>query len=157
MLMVAINHSPEIDASPEPSARAVEHNKICKQFERLAAGGLDRLHADLGHAATLANTLKEDFRDSIKRMNEHGLLPLDRRAVVRCFGSLIEGYAHVMRLAAIGVCELFDQELNPFLQDKSYERNLSTHTRIYTIYRLLANFLPRSPFARVADRRWSDL
>ncbi|HMJ06998.1 MAG TPA: hypothetical protein VK474_12130, partial [Chthoniobacterales bacterium] len=69
--MVAINEDADGEASPEPSARDLEHAKICARFERLAAGGLDRLHADLDLACTLANTLKEDFRDSIQRMNEH--------------------------------------------------------------------------------------
>lgn len=155
--MVAIKHDGNPEATPEPSARDLEHAKIVGRFQRLAAGDLHRLHADLDHACTLANALKEDFRESLVRMNERGCLPVDRRAVVRCFGSLIDGYAHVMRLAAIGVCELFDEPLNPFLQEKSHDRTLSTHHRIYTIYRLLADFLPRSPFAHCPDRRWNDL
>jgi hypothetical protein len=155
--MVTLNHNVETEASAEPSARQIEHQRIISQFDRLIAGGLDRLNAEVELSVKLADALKEDFRESINRLVEGGLLPLDRRAVVRSFGSLIDGYATVMRLAATGVCALFDKPLNPFLTEKSHDRNLSTHTRIFTIYRLLADFLPRSPFARVSDQRWNDL
>src|SRR5947209_7014251 len=62
-----------------------------------------------------------------------------------------------MRSAAIGICKMFNEPLNPFLEEKSGERGLSTHQRIYSIYRLLATFLPKSPLARVSDDRWDKL
>ena len=45
----------------------------------------------------------------------------------------------------------------PYLQEKSRERGLSAYQRIYTIYRLIANFLPKSPVAAISEERWADL
>jgi hypothetical protein len=66
-------------------------------------------------------------------MTEHGLKPSDRRDVIRCFGSLLDGLTACMRFAAVKLCQVFDEPLNPFLRDKTAERDLNTHNRIYSI------------------------
>lgn len=117
----------------------------------------EKYHSDLNASAQLCNTLRDDFVDALNRGNERGHLPVDRRAAVRCFGSLLDGVTASMRSAAVMMCHIYDEPLNPFLEEKSAERDLSSHQRIYSIYRLLAGFLPKSPLAHVPDSRWEEL
>lgn len=80
-----------------------------------------------------------------------------RRAFIRCVGSVIDGYASVMRETAVGVCELYGRELNPFLLEKAHSRGLTSYHRIYNTYRILTDFMPDAPLARIEDSRWSML
>ncbi len=76
-----------------------------------------------------------------------------RRAIVRCFGSLVDGYAAVMKNTALSICELWGRHLNPFLKDKSQERGISSIYRIVTSYKLISEFLPTSPLTRLDNER----
>jgi hypothetical protein len=69
------------------------------------------------------------------------------RALIRCFGSLLEGLTASMRNIAVAAGNLFRRPLNPFLQEKVEERGINAYQRIYTSYRLIGEFLPRSPLA----------
>lgn len=107
-------------------------------------------------AVALQKILREDFwRAWNEAENESD--PYQRRAVVRCFGSMADGTASSMREIACNVCEMFGAKLNPFLQEKVHERSISTYQRMVTSYRLVEEFLPGSPLAKVTDERWHDL
>ncbi len=134
-----------------------ERARIKQRLDALTAADLENIHRDLNASMDLCDVLKEDFRDALTRVADRGVQPGDCRAVVRCFGSLIDALSANMRKAAIEVCTAFGEPLNPFLQDKTAERHLSTHQRIYSIYRLIADFLPQSPLAHLPDSRWDEL
>jgi hypothetical protein len=134
-----------------------EKAKLQRRFDALMASDLDAIHRELNASANLCNTLKEDFRIALKRMVDNGTQAPDRRDVVRCFGSLLDALTATMRSAAIEICKAFGEPLNPFLQEKTGDRNLTTHQRIYNVYRLMADFLPKSPLARIPDERWNEL
>lgn len=53
--------------------------------------------------------------------------------------------------------QTFRPAAQPFLQGKVEERGITTHYRISTTYRLLGEFLPRSPLAATPDALWDDL
>lgn len=125
--------------------------------ERLIAGGLDELHAKLNASIELSNAITNDFHAALSDADQSGMVPHHRRNIVRCFGALIDGYAASMRSAAVELCRLFDRPLNVFLQQKAADRSLSTQYRLESLYRLIAGFLPQSPFAHVPDKRWRDL
>jgi SEC-C motif len=137
----------------DPAAR----EKIERRLNALIAADFAKLHADLTASSELCNALKTDFLDALDRVIADQNSGVARRGVVRCFGSLIDGVTASMRFAAIGLCESFGEPLNPFLQEKTGERHISTHQRIYSIYRLLADFLPGSPLSHVPDARWDEL
>ena len=137
----------------DPAAR----EKIERRLNALIAADFQQLHADLAASSELCNALKADFLDALDRVIADPNSGFARRAVVRCFGSLIDGVTASMRFAAIGLCEAMGEPLNPFLQEKTAERHISTHQRIYSIYRLLADFLPKSPLTYLADSRWDEL
>jgi hypothetical protein len=134
-----------------------QHSKLERRWRALMDADLEKFSAGLVASGTLCETLNEDFCETMNRMVEHGSKPSDRRDVVRCFGSLLDGLTASMRFAAVALCKVFDEPLNPFLTDKTAERGLSTHQRIRSIYRLLAGFLPKSPLARLSDARWDQL
>jgi hypothetical protein len=131
--------------------------KIERRLKALIAADFEKFNAGLNASTELCNALKEDFRDALERFVADQPSGFARRAVVRCFGSLIDGLTASMRFAAIALCEVFDEPLNPFLQEKTAERHISTHQRIYSIYRLIAEFAPRSPLSHLPDSRWDDL
>ena len=79
------------------------------------------------------------------------------RALIRCFGSLLEGLTTSMRKIAVATGKLFRQPLNPFLQEKVEERAITAYQRIYTSYRFIGEFLPRSPLAATTDDFWDEL
>ncbi len=80
-----------------------------------------------------------------------------RRAFIRCVGSVIDGYAAVMRETAVGLCELYGRELNPYLLEKTHSRGVTSYHRIYNTYRILSDFMPDAPLARIDDSRWTML
>jgi hypothetical protein len=131
--------------------------KIRRRLDALIAVDFEKFNASMNASSALCTALKEDFRDALEHFIDDKARGFSRRGVVRCYGSLIDGVTASMRFAAISLCEVFGEPLNPFLQEKTAERRISTHNRIYSIYRLLADFLPRSPLAHVPDVRWESL
>ncbi len=106
----------------------------------------------------LCRILQTDYIAACEILSYHAELPqAEARAMVHCFGSLIDGVSSAMRRVAIATCRLFHQPLNPFLQEKATERGTTTHHRIYTSYRLIGEFLPRSPLAALDDGFWDEL
>lgn len=101
--------------------------------------------------------LQGDYLASFNAFFESGMEGAEARAMVRCFGSLIDGLTGSMRTITIATCRLFRKPLNPFLQEKAEERRITTYQRIYTTYRLLSEFLPKSPMASTDDGLWDDL
>ncbi len=134
-----------------------QKSKIDRRLHALMAADFEKLHASFNASTELCNTLKADFLDALERVIADQHSSPARRAVVRCFGSLIDGLTRSMRFIAVNLCQVLDEPLNPFLQEKTGERHLSSHQRIYSIYRLLADFLPKSPLAHLPDSRWDQL
>ena len=108
-------------------------------------------------AVQLAMILREDFVAALKALIADAESGAARRAVVRCFGSLIEALADAMRTVAVVTCEFHGKNYNRFVNAKSTERTAANHTRIYHSYRIIHEALPKSPLARVPDQRWDDL
>ena len=135
----------------------IERAKLERRLNSLHASDIREVHRELAATMELCRILKEDFREAAQRMTDGGAQPADRRAVVRCFGSLIDALTASMRQMAIEICKAFAEPLNPFLQEKTSDRHLNNHQRIYTICRLVADFLPKCPIANLPDWRWSDL
>ncbi len=101
--------------------------------------------------------LQIDYIAACARFFESGMDQSEGRAMVHCFGSLLDGLTGAMRTIAVATCRLFGRPLNPFLQEKAEERNITAHRRVYTTYRLLAEFRPGSPLATTSDALWDDL
>jgi hypothetical protein len=137
----------------DPAAR----EKIERRLNALIAADFEKLNAGLRASSELCHAIKEDYRDALERFVADQANGFAQRALVRCFGSLIDGVTASMRFAAIALCEALGEPLNPFLQEKTAERHLSTHQRIYSIYRLVAQFVPRSPLSHLPDSRWDEL
>ena len=102
-------------------------------------------------------TLQTDYFAATAAVFDSNFAQPESRAMIRCFGSLIDGLTGSMRSTAVMTCKLFGQPLNQFLQEKVEERGITTFNRIFTSYRLIGEFLPRSPLATVADELWDDL
>lgn len=101
--------------------------------------------------------LQGDYIAASTQFFGEGMEATDARAMIRCFGSLIDGLTNSMRKITIATCRLFAKPLNPFLQDKAEERGITSYNRIYTTYRLLGEFLPQSPLATVTDGFWDEV
>lgn len=117
----------------------------------------EQYHRDYRAEFDFCRILQTDFIAATDLVYESDLAQPEARAMVRCFGSLIDGLTGSMRSIAIATCKLYGQPLNPFLQEKAEERSLAIYHRIYTTYRLLSEFLPRSPLAATPDSLWDDL
>ena len=113
----------------------------------------DRISANFAFFNALTNEYQRAAQEVMADTEDQ----FRRRAFLRCVGSVIDGYAAVMREIAIGVCELFGRELNPFLIEKSHSRGVTSYHRIYNTYRILTDFMPSAPLARIDDSRWSML
>jgi hypothetical protein len=117
----------------------------------------DAMAAKWGKISALLNVLHADMETARHYLGEFGDTAYERRAVVRCFGSYIDGLAVAMREYCFTLCELFGEPANRFLRDKSEERGATGYQRIYTSYRFIAGFMPDSPMARISDSRWDRL
>ena len=116
-----------------------------------------QLNADWSEHGNLVRILWQDFEDAVHFCYEFGDVPSGRRNVIRCFGSLIEGLTTAMTAYSTGASHFYRQETNRYLHDKCRERSLPAYNRIYTSYRLVTQFMPRSPIAHLPDARWDDL
>lgn len=117
----------------------------------------EKFIAELRARGDFSWVLQTDFIEGIQLVCQLDFPPVESRALVRAFGSLVDGLSRVMQEIAVSTAELFGGRLNPFLQQKYAERTTSTYQRIYTSYRLVAEFLPKCPLARLPDSRWNDL
>jgi hypothetical protein len=102
------------------------------------------------------NVIRQDFIQACKDLTANPS-PYASRNVVRCFGSLVDGLANTMMEVAVDCCNVWNRPLNPFLHAKANGRETSLLYRIQTAYRLISEFLPDSPLARVGDERWNAL
>jgi hypothetical protein len=124
----------------------------------LTQEGWARFHSDYRVEFDFCRILQTDYIEASASLFDTADLPqAGARVMVHCFGSLIDGLSGSMRRIAIATCKLFGRPLNPFLQDKAEERGITTHNRIFTSYRLIGEFLPRSPLAALPDGFWDDL
>ena len=118
----------------------------------------EKFHLTVRATREFCAVLQDDFEHAVNlAAATQYAAATESRAMIRCFGSLIDGLSRGMREIAIATCELFGGKLNPFLQEKVHERATSTHQRIYNSYRLIAEFLPNSPLSSLPDHWWADL
>jgi hypothetical protein len=145
-LLVRENMSPSNHVGSQPTEVVLTQEKW-EQFGRDYRAELD-----------FCRVLQTDFISASQIVCHSGLAAQsEARAMIRCFGSLIDGLTGSMRSIAIKTCKLFGRPLNPFLQEKTEERTITTYHRIQTSYRLIGEFLPRSPLAAATDELWDDL
>ncbi len=119
-------------------------------------GDWDEFDDRWGTMDAFCEVLKEDFWEACKLCKDTPS-PFTRRMVVRTFGSAVDGIAACMREMAVGACKLWGRPLNPFLTEKAKERESSAYYKITTSYRLIAEFVPNCPLAKVPDSRWNRL
>lgn len=108
-------------------------------------------------ALELYQIIRGDFGDALLQNVQSGSAPSARRALIRCFGSFIDGLSFAMRTVAVNACEFHGKDYNRFLHAKSQERGLPAYNRIFNSYRIVQLCLPRSPLAQVTDQRWDNL
>lgn len=118
---------------------------------------VDRFLRDNRAAIDLCRIVQTDFIGSSEDIFAHAYKETEARAMVRCFGSFIDGLTYAMRRIATSTGRLFGRPLNHFLEAKVEERTIDHYNRIYTSYRLIGEFLPGSPMAKVSDTLWDDL
>lgn len=106
-------------------------------------------------AIALGHMLKADFELAVATLASAEAEPAHRRALVRCFGSLLDGMANALRHIAETGCR---RECGP-------RRDLQTAAdptapvlqRIGLSYRTIARSLARSPLTSLGGKRWDDL
>jgi hypothetical protein len=80
-----------------------------------------------------------------------------RRNVVRCFGSLLDVLAAILRDVSCEMGDGSERPRNQFLREKSGGRGTTASFRVKASYRLVAEMLPQSIFARIEPVRWERL
>jgi hypothetical protein len=131
-------------------------------FESL--GTLEQLRVDAptfarqrnGAALELGRILKADFGAAVETLVQRGAQAPDRRALVRCFGSVIDGLVNVLCTIAEVACASAGRP-HPVLQEKSAEPGAAILHRICISYRTMSRCLPGSPLAKFQARRWEEL
>jgi hypothetical protein len=109
------------------------------------------------HAALkLGQVAKADFYHAKEDLanNDCGYT---RRNLVRCFGSLLDVLAAILREVSCEMGDVFEKPQNRFLREKSGARGTTASFRVKASYRLVAQMMPESPFARVDPSRWERL
>jgi hypothetical protein len=107
-------------------------------------------------ALELGEVAVADFKqakDEIARMD----CGYARRNVVRCFGSLVDVLAAILRDVSFEMGEGLGRPRNQFLRDKSGGRGTTASFRVKASYRLVAELVPQSVFARIDPVRWEQL
>jgi hypothetical protein len=135
-----------VNASAEGRPEVVMTQEKWEGFQRVTRNALD-----------LCALLQADFLVAWHRVTESDFEENEARALVRCFGSLLDGLTTGMRGIAVATCKLFNRPLNPFLQDKVEERTITSYHLIFTSYRLIGEFLPGSPLSSISDQVWNEL
>ena len=113
---------------------------------------IEKTHA----AKQLGEIAKADFdyaKDELAR-NDSGYA---RRNLVRCFGSLLDVHAAILREVSCEYGNVLQKPQNKFLREKSGARGTTASFRVKASYRLVAELMPESPFARVDAVRWERL
>lgn len=116
-----------------------------------------KFHEEMNARSDFGTVLQADFIIATELVYAAEFGATESRAMMRAFGSLIDGLSRVMQEIAVSTAELFGGHLNRFLQEKTCDRSTSTYQRIYNSYRLVTEFLPKSPLARLSDQRWREL
>src|SRR5262245_37491567 len=107
-------------------------------------------------AMQLGEIAKADFdhaKEELSR-NDSGYA---RRNLVRCFGSLLDVLAAILREVSRELGDTLERPQNRFLREKSGARGTTASFRVKSSYRLVAELMPESPFARVDADRWERL
>lgn len=115
-----------------------------------------RLHEILNRTSATAIIAATDFDHARARLAEDDSQS-QRRSVVRCFGSLVDGFSAAMMETAVQLADMWRRPLNQFLQAKSREREISALHRIKVSYRLVGELLPESPLRELSDERCAEL
>ena len=117
----------------------------------------ERFRGRLHELGEFGRVLQEDFIQAENAVYAARLNLTESRAMVRAFGSLIDGLSLVMQELSISTAEVFGRGYNRFLREKREERATTTYQRIYNSYRLVAEFVPKCPLANLPDARWDEL
>jgi hypothetical protein len=106
-------------------------------------------------AIELGRTLRADFDHAVTALRQFGAPDATRRALVRCFGSLIDGLANAIGAMAESATNTSDRRHPP--HDKFAEPTDCILHRINISYRIIGRTFPASPLSNLHGRRWYDL
>lgn len=106
-------------------------------------------------AIELGKTLRADFDHAVIALRELGAPDATRRALVRCFGSLIDGLANA--LGAMAQTTIGSSKRRRRQRDKVADPTACILHRISISYRLIGRTLAASPITHLHARRWEDL
>lgn len=106
-------------------------------------------------AIELGRTLRADFDHAVTALRQPGAPDATRRALVRCFGSLVDGLANAIGAMAESATNTSARPHPP--HDKFAEPTDCILHRINISYRIIARTLPASPLSNLHGRRWDDL
>lgn len=104
-------------------------------------------------AIALGHMLKADFELAVATLASAEAPPAHRRALVRCFGSLLDGLANALRHIAETGCR---RECGPRPDLQTADPTSPVLQRIGLSYRIIARSL-RSPLRSLDGKRWDDL
>jgi hypothetical protein len=108
---------------------------------------------DRNSAATeLGRILKADFDHALNAFAHESAQPAEHRALVRCFGSVIDGLASAL-LSMAEVCEVHWKIRSANRDD----HGASILHRVASSHRILTRSLPYCPLRRLSGKRWDDL
>ncbi len=108
-------------------------------------------------ALELGGILKADFTKALEVLARGPGEPANRRALVRCFGSLIDGLANAFLTIADVVRQSQGHRPDPVRQEEPEDLSTSVLLRIGSSYRILCRYLPKSPLTRLSGTRRDDL
>lgn len=104
----------------------------------------------------LAEIVGGDFDEARNELARHDC-GYTRRNVVRCFGPLIDVFAQVLRDLSPELGKPSEKTQNQFLREKSNSRGATASFRVKLSYKLVANVLPLSTFAKINYAQWERL
>lgn len=102
-------------------------------------------------ALELGGLLKADFAEALEVLTNGPGEPANRRALVRCFGSLIDGLANAFLTIADVVRQ--SHKPDPVRQERPEDLSTSVLLRIGSSYRILCRCLPKSPLGSLSGTR----
>jgi hypothetical protein len=106
-------------------------------------------------AIELGQILKADFELAVATLALGEDQAAHRRALVRCFGSLLDGLANALRYVAETACSRESRQLRDLRVGA--DARVPVLQRIDVSYRVIVRGLSGSPLTSLGGKRWEDL
>jgi hypothetical protein len=107
-------------------------------------------------ALELGRILTADFEAALAMLMHPGAQACDRRALVRCFGSVIDGLANALCTIG-GVVSASEGRQLSILPERCAEPTAAILRRICFGYTTISRCGPHSPLSNLQARRWDEL